>query len=245
MRAILAAGGMCAAAGCASMSADQCASADWRAHGYEDGAAGAGPGAANRRAEACYKHGILIDHAAYQAGRDEGLWVYCAPARGYDVGAAGGRYAGACINHNEADYLDAFAAGEELFAFTQPVDIARRELAAVEAEAQDITDTLIEYATGTRPFEEENHNEKALKLWAKRRWLRREAIPYWRAELRYAERNLAGYEARLAAGDPNAGFTAPEPFAGPAAYRGPTRQDAREMVAEVFADAARAGRRDD
>ena len=47
-----------AIAGCSTMSADECVTADWRTIGYEDGAAGREVSAISRHRKACAKHGV-------------------------------------------------------------------------------------------------------------------------------------------------------------------------------------------
>lgn len=229
--------GATALAGCATMNADQCASADWRAYGHQDGAAGRPASMANKRAEACFEHGVTLDHAAYEAGRNQGLWTWCTPARGFDLGASGARYDGVCVDHDESAFLAAFDEGATQLQFTSAVGRAQESLSSASSEVASITATLSEYASGNRDFEADGHNEKVLSLWSKRKYLQQEAIPYWQVELRVAERELDGYRARVAAGDPNAGVLTPRSVSGPKPYAGPTQADAREMVAEVFAQA--------
>ncbi|MEO0817096.1 MAG: DUF2799 domain-containing protein [Pseudomonadota bacterium] len=70
-------------AGCASqprLSAEQCASADWRALGFNDGQSGQAMTALNDEIIACKEHGIEPDLEAYTAGREKGLATYCQPA---------------------------------------------------------------------------------------------------------------------------------------------------------------------
>ena len=61
--------------GCATMSVDECATADWRAIGYEDGTRGETLAKAQKREAACSKHGYAMDQLAYGHGRSEGLGV--------------------------------------------------------------------------------------------------------------------------------------------------------------------------
>lgn len=69
--------------GCASqpgLTAEQCASADWRAMGFSDGQSGLAMTALNDEIMACKTHGLEPDLKAYIAGRDTGLATYCLPA---------------------------------------------------------------------------------------------------------------------------------------------------------------------
>ncbi|MEL6956022.1 MAG: DUF2799 domain-containing protein [Pseudomonadota bacterium] len=81
-----------ALAGCASqprLSQEQCASADWRAIGLQDGQAGQAMTALNDEITACKEYGISPDMAAYTAGREEGLKRYCLPATVLDATVQG------------------------------------------------------------------------------------------------------------------------------------------------------------
>ena len=107
---------MLAASGCASMSKEECVTADWRAIGYEDGAAGLPVSAVSGRRQACAKKaGVGVDMAAYTAGRGEGLSLYCRPSNGYSVGSRGGFYHGVCVGPEEHDFLAAYETGRQLY----------------------------------------------------------------------------------------------------------------------------------
>ena len=111
-----------ATAGCASMSKEECVTADWRAIGYEDGAAGLPVSAVSGRRQACAKKaGVTVDMAAYTSGRGEGLDLYCRPSNGYAVGSRGGAYHGVCTGPAEHDFLAAFETGRQLYGLQSAV----------------------------------------------------------------------------------------------------------------------------
>ena len=115
-------------AGCASMSAQECLTADWRAIGYEDGARGASVAAVSPRRRACAdKAGVSVDMAAYMDGRDAGLVLFCQPGNGYALGARGGAYNGVCAGPQEAGFIAAYESGRELHAL-------ERRVAGIEAD---------------------------------------------------------------------------------------------------------------
>ena len=62
--------------GCATMSADQCATADWHALGFEDGSKGETLVKAERRGNACADHGYAMNRAVEDKGRHGGLGRY-------------------------------------------------------------------------------------------------------------------------------------------------------------------------
>ncbi len=127
MRAIIIFAGILFVSGCAAMSKDECLYADWQAVGYEDGAAGNSVSAVSSRRTACAKKaGVTLDMAAYSRGRDQGLTVFCQPAKGYALGVHGGAYHGVCSGPVEAAFIDAFETGRQLYNL-------ERNVASIEA----------------------------------------------------------------------------------------------------------------
>jgi hypothetical protein len=115
MRFLLLAASACALSSCASMSKNECVYADWRAIGFEDGAAGASSTAISSRRQACAAAGVTPNMEEYLAGRDAGLVEYCTPMNGFAEGERGGAYSGVCGRHNEVAFLDQYRAGAHLF----------------------------------------------------------------------------------------------------------------------------------
>ncbi|MEZ5894856.1 MAG: DUF2799 domain-containing protein [Parvularculaceae bacterium] len=117
------------AAGCASsMSALDCADADWRALGEADGRAGELMSAFEDRAKACEGHKVQPDPIAYQLGRIDGLAELCTPDGGFAAGAAGLEYQGVCPKPTEPAFLAKYQTGLELFEKTQARDTAVADL---------------------------------------------------------------------------------------------------------------------
>lgn len=82
-------------AGCESLSPAECATADWRQLGVQDGSRGQGDRAADYY-ESCAKAGIAVNVTAYREGRNQGLMQYCQPANALREGLAGHSYEGVC-----------------------------------------------------------------------------------------------------------------------------------------------------
>lgn len=82
-------------AGCESLSSAECATADWRQLGVQDGSRGRTDRAAAYY-ESCAKAGIPVNVAVYRAGRTQGLQSYCQPANALNEGLAGRSYEGVC-----------------------------------------------------------------------------------------------------------------------------------------------------
>jgi hypothetical protein len=121
---------------CASMNADECASSDWSAIGYEDGARGYTTEQFSGRRKACAKHGITADFQAYQSGREQGLEAFCQPGRGFSFGANGGRYNGVCPADLEPEFVDAYNAGHKLYTLRANVSSANSAINSKEQELE-------------------------------------------------------------------------------------------------------------
>lgn len=231
------------AGGCATMSAEDCTGADWQAIGLTDGTAGQTLAKADRRANDCAKHGVVMDRNAYDAGRDEGLSRFCVEGNAYQLGERGQSYNGVCTNHNEAGFLLAYQKGRELHAFTSAASSARSQLASAEARHDKLDAELDKYWNGYRDEEltMEEHNTMVLELWSEKNYLETEAIPYWRHADAKLSQALSDYRDKVVANDPSIGSQLrPPSFSGPEPWEGPTEADARAMLQEVFSTLARA-----
>jgi len=126
------------------MSGDECATSDWAAIGYEDGARGYTSDRLGQRRKACAKHGVTPDFAAYQNGREQGLVEYCQPGRGFQIGSNGGSYNGVCSANLEGDFLDAYNAGRHLHTLRSSVNRATAGINARQNELERIDEDILE-----------------------------------------------------------------------------------------------------
>lgn len=129
--------------GCASMSSDECVATDWSAIGYEDGARGYTTDYFSKHRKACAKHGITADFGSYQAGREQGLVEYCQPGRGFDVGVHGGRYYGVCPVNQEADFLDSYNVGHQLYTLRSNVNYTNSAISSKQHELEAVEDAML------------------------------------------------------------------------------------------------------
>ena len=128
--------------GCASMSSDECMTADWTAIGYEDGSRGYTTDQFSKHRKACADHGVTPSFTDYQAGRERGLEEFCQPGRGFNVGASGGRYYGVCSVNLEPDFLDAYNAGRHLYTLESNVRNASSSISSKENELKQIDEDI-------------------------------------------------------------------------------------------------------
>ncbi len=227
---------MIALAGCATMSADQCATADWRALGFGDGSRGETLVKAARREDACADHGYAMNRAVYDNGRHAGLALYCTSQVAYGLGESGRSYTGVCVAHDEVGFLVAYKRGLELYAFTSAVSSAGSALRSAQNRFDELDGALDQYSNGHRDegLTTEEHNNLVLRIWAERHYLEKEALPYWTYAHRYLKEQLDDYKIKVAAANPSIGSLQPRDFSGPEPHDGPTSADARAMLQEVL-----------
>ena len=94
--AILLAGLALLLQGCATLSGNECETADWWLIGQEDGSEGLSLTHFEEHQKSCAEHGVTPDREAYAKGHRSGLAVYCTRFTGYKVGRSGRPYHGIC-----------------------------------------------------------------------------------------------------------------------------------------------------
>ena len=148
--------------GCASMNSAECETGDWRAIGYEDGSRGYTSDRFGDHRKACAKHGVTADFSSYQEGRTAGLAEFCQPSRGFNLGSSGGNYNGVCSANREADFLDAYRAGQQLYTLRSNYNNAASLIYSKERELEEI-----DIATGENALlliSPETSNEDRVRL---------------------------------------------------------------------------------
>ena len=199
MRLIVLLAALFALAGCASgMSKDECLYADWRAIGYEDGAAGRSATAVSPRRVACAKKaGVTPDMEAYLAGRDDGLEQFCRPANGFDIGARGVRYAGVCQGSSEGAFVAAYEKGLTLHGLISNFEAASQALSRAHADLDSVEHQIAHAQAAivnpTTPNPERIDHLAEMKTLYARRDTIRDAIPQLARDVEYAEDELEDF----------------------------------------------------
>ena len=83
-------------ASCASLSEETCKAGDWQQIGFNDGVNGQSPDRIFNHARACNDYGIAPNKTLWEAGREQGLKLYCTPQNAYNEGADGDRLRPVC-----------------------------------------------------------------------------------------------------------------------------------------------------
>lgn len=129
-------------ASCASMSTEECVTADWYNIGFEDGTRGYAVSRISDHRQACADAKVRPDLTAYQKGHAKGLDVYCVPRKGYQIGEYGKQYSGICAGHNEGDFLKGYKVGKRVYEVRTLISELENRLSALHSEHQHITDTI-------------------------------------------------------------------------------------------------------
>lgn len=121
-----------------AMSPEQCAVADWKALGYQDGASGRPPERFVARQEACVASGYGADQQLYMAGRRDGLWTWCQPDRGFRMGLEGNGYSGVCPPELDGVFRDAHGEGMRAYNALSAMRSAESTFTSLRSERDDI-----------------------------------------------------------------------------------------------------------
>ena len=124
--------------GCATLSKDECLTADWYAIGYEDGAKGH---VATRHAEhrkSCAEYKVTPDIQRYLDGRERGLLQFCTSNKGYLYGVNGYHYKGVCPQHLEADFMHGYLYGKYIFDLEHILNDHNKRLKIYHVQMRDL-----------------------------------------------------------------------------------------------------------
>jgi hypothetical protein len=120
--------------GCASMSENECMTADWESIGYRDGSQGYGPNRLSRHVEACAEFSVRADSQQYEDGRIRGLELFCTGQNGLRLGRQGYSYSGVCPPSLEPAFVRGLDAGRGLYEMDAHMQKLRNEIQQVQAE---------------------------------------------------------------------------------------------------------------
>lgn len=127
---------LCGLAGCASLSKDECMSANWEDIGIRDGANGRPEEYLINHSTACAKVNVVPDRGAWLHGRERGLERYCVPQRMYSIGEYGGSFdIGVCRNFDQDRLVHAYERGRDVYRLSA-------ELGAIDSEIRGIREKL-------------------------------------------------------------------------------------------------------
>ena len=112
--ALLLAGMVCFSQGCATLSEDECLTADWWIVGQKDGTEGEPASILAEHWEACAEHGVKPDRKSYAEGRQSGLQVYCTRFNGYKIGRNDDDYHRVCTGSLAKSFETGLSRGKQV-----------------------------------------------------------------------------------------------------------------------------------
>lgn len=123
---------------CQTMSKEECAVADWRVIGEQDGAAGYNPqDRFARHVKACTKAGVAADQTAWYQGYQQGLPRYCTPLNGLSVGRQGQSYANVCPLNLEAGFREGYDLGRIHYGKKREINSLESRIRSLEQSIRD------------------------------------------------------------------------------------------------------------
>ncbi len=124
--------------GCASMTPEQCQSANWHDVGYQDGKDGNDPSIVDDYATDCLEANVVVNKSQWQQGFKQGTEVYCSADNGYKVGSEGRTYYNVC--HDE-QFLKNYQLGKKEYQRQQRLMSLDSQIADLDNQMEATSDT--------------------------------------------------------------------------------------------------------
>ncbi|MGD1932988.1 MAG: DUF2799 domain-containing protein [Candidatus Phaeomarinobacter sp.] len=155
---------------CATMTADQCAAADWQAVGYEDAMEGRAASHLQQHIAACTDHGITANETNYMAGHTQGATAFCTPTNGFKQGIGGKPNTNICPDDLANAFSVTYEAGRGLYTRKRAVTQAENDLATLERRMQALETSISnnENAIATLGLSQANRSQVQAQLNADR-----------------------------------------------------------------------------
>lgn len=166
------------AAGCASISEDDCQVGAWGDYGYKDGLNGKSSDRIAKYAKKCAEFGVSPDGAQYLSGYDQGVMKYCTYQQGYELGENGSAYNQVCSGSLSADFAPGYDEGRAVYEIYQ-------EHESLVGKAEDVDEALREVR---RKLREDELTEGDRRRLEKKRGRLRDDFEDVRIDLRAFER---------------------------------------------------------
>ena len=142
------------ASSCQTMSKEECAVADWRVVGEQDGAAGYAPqDRFARHVKACTKAGIAADQTLWYQGYQQGLPRYCTPLNGLSVGSQGKSYANVCPADLDPAFREGYDLGRVYYEKKREISNLESRIRSLEAEIRTDEDLVRNSKTDSRDIQ--------------------------------------------------------------------------------------------
>lgn len=150
-----------ALASCETMSAEECAAADWRRLGFGDAAQNGADRFADR-AESCAEKGFAGDGGAYASGFGEGMAQFCQPPNGFQFARRGGSFNGSCPAELQANFYAAYSDGRRVNAAESELNAARSQISSIESRRREIDGDLRDHESALRASTNEEERKRLI-----------------------------------------------------------------------------------
>ncbi|MGD9365044.1 MAG: DUF2799 domain-containing protein [Desulfobacteraceae bacterium] len=158
------------ACGCASLSKEECANANWDAIGYGDGSHGKSANRFNIHQKACAEHGYKASFADYKEGHLRGLReVFCKPRNGYQLGLKGSGYNNVCPSDAEPRFLAAYHHGRDIYLAQRSYNRLTLQLSRLKTERTKVDERIAHLRDAIRKDDLVNYSKIAQNLRNQRR----------------------------------------------------------------------------
>lgn len=178
---------------CQTMSKEECAVADWRVIGEQDGAAGYNPqDRFARHVKACAKAGVAANQTVWYQGYQQGLPRYCTPLNGLSVGSQGKAYGNVCPTNLEAGFREGYDLGRIHHGKMREINSQETRIRSLQQSIRD-DEKLLSAGTGDKRAVERRIDDNRRDI----RNLERD-IGRQQSELRRIEEDMRDFRSRSA-----------------------------------------------
>ena len=126
--------------GCATLTKSQCEAGDWRGIGVADGIHGYAASRLDDHVKACAEHGITPNRELYEAGRAEGLKVYCRLDRAAEEGLANKPNYQVCSGELAVSFNLVYYEGRRVYTERQRIEELRSKQDSALSKMAEATD---------------------------------------------------------------------------------------------------------
>lgn len=125
---------------CATLSKDECQTADWHQIGVIDGSKGREYHYIAKHNKACSEYGIKPDFDLYNKGRSEGLKFFCTREKGFKEGEINGANGSVCPPELKNAFLEGYQVGIQIYAIKEKINKIDSELYKYRHQRKETTD---------------------------------------------------------------------------------------------------------
>lgn len=128
--------------GCASISQQECAQADWYAMGVTDGSMGRAISQFRSYQADCAEFQLAADFTQYQQGHQQGIKQYCNYDNGLALGKSGQGYNSLCVDALEGQFRVGYDQGRQWYQAEQKIRDVERDIAKLTKQREKLEKTI-------------------------------------------------------------------------------------------------------